>query len=69
MHTGKGDDTDSSGDPPERLIVAVDGPSGSGKSSASRGVATALGLEYLDTGATYRAMTWWLLERGIDIAL
>ena len=50
------------------LVIAIDGPSGSGKSSASRGVATALGLRYLDTGATYRALTWWLLEHGIDVA-
>lgn len=51
---------------PGGLVIAVDGPSGSGKSSASRGVATALGLRYLDTGATYRALTWWLASRGID---
>jgi cytidylate kinase len=50
-----------------RLVVAVDGPSGAGKSSASRGAATALGLCYLDTGATYRALTWWLLNRGVDV--
>jgi cytidylate kinase len=49
-----------------RLVVAVDGPSGAGKSSASRGVAAALGLRYLDTGAMYRALTWWLLQRGVD---
>ncbi|WP_308249909.1 (d)CMP kinase [Sphaerisporangium fuscum] len=49
------------------LVVAMDGPSGSGKSSASRGVARALGLRYLDTGAMYRAMTWWMLEHGVDI--
>ena len=48
------------------LVVAVDGPAGSGKSSAAKGVATALGLRYLDTGAMYRALTWWLLEHGID---
>jgi CMP/dCMP kinase len=47
-------------------VIAVDGPSGSGKSSASRGVARALGLRYLDTGATYRALTWWLLSHGVD---
>jgi CMP/dCMP kinase len=46
--------------------VAVDGPSGSGKSSASKGVARALGLRYLDTGAMYRALTWWFMERGAD---
>src|SRR6188472_1527069 len=45
----------------------MDGPSGSGKSSTSRGVAVRLGLRYLDTGAMYRAMTWWMLEHGIDV--
>lgn len=49
------------------LIIAVDGPSGSGKSSTSRGVARRLGLRYVDTGAMYRAMSWWMLENGIDI--
>ncbi len=49
------------------LVVAVDGPSGSGKSSTSRGVATRLGLRYLDTGAMFRAMTWWLLRQGVDV--
>ena len=49
-----------------RLVVAVDGPSGAGKSSASRGAAVALGLRYLDTGSMYRALTWWLLDRGVD---
>jgi cytidylate kinase len=48
------------------LVVAVDGPSGAGKSSASRGAARALGLCYLDTGSMYRALTWWLLDRGAD---
>ena len=54
---------------PERsgLVVAVDGPSGSGKSSTARGVADRLGLAYLDTGAMYRAMTWALLQRGTDL--
>jgi cytidylate kinase len=47
-------------------VVAVDGPSGSGKSSVSRGVARALGLRYLDTGAMYRALTWAALREGID---
>jgi cytidylate kinase len=46
--------------------VAVDGPSGSGKSSASRGAARALGLRYLDTGAMYRALTWWLMGVPAD---
>ncbi|HEX5190989.1 MAG TPA: (d)CMP kinase [Streptosporangiaceae bacterium] len=49
------------------LVIAVDGPSGSGKSSAARGVATVLGLRYLDTGAMYRAVTWWMLEHDVDL--
>ena len=47
--------------------MAMDGPSGSGKSSTSRGVARRLGLRYLDTGAMYRAVTWWMLQHGIDV--
>jgi CMP/dCMP kinase len=50
------------------LVIAVDGPSGSGKSSAARGTASRLGLRYLDTGAMYRAVTWWLLEHTVDLA-
>ena len=50
------------------LVIAVDGPSGSGKSSAARGAASALGLRYLDTGAMYRAVTWWMLEHEVDLA-
>ncbi|MFI0349522.1 (d)CMP kinase [Actinomadura sp. 9N407] len=49
------------------LVIAMDGPSGSGKSSASKGVARALGLRYLDTGAMYRAMTWWMLRAGVPV--
>lgn len=49
------------------LVVAVDGTSGSGKSSTSRGVASRLGLRYLDTGAMFRALTWWLLRQGVDV--
>jgi cytidylate kinase len=49
------------------VVVAIDGPSGSGKSSTSRGVATRLGLRYLDTGAMYRAMTWWMLQHGVPV--
>ncbi|WP_307802165.1 (d)CMP kinase [Actinomadura violacea] len=49
------------------LVIAMDGPSGSGKSSASKGVARALGLRYLDTGAMYRAMTWWMLRNGVPV--
>ena len=49
------------------IVVAIDGTSGSGKSSTSRGVAHTLGLRYLDTGAMYRAMTWWMLRHGVDV--
>jgi cytidylate kinase len=49
------------------LVVAIDGTSGSGKSSTSRGVADRLGLRYLDTGAMFRAMTWWMLRQGVDV--
>jgi cytidylate kinase len=51
----------------KHLVVAVDGPSGSGKSSVSRAAAKALGVGYLDTGAMYRAVTWWCLEQGVDL--
>jgi CMP/dCMP kinase len=51
-----------------RLVVAVDGPAGAGKSSAARGAAQRLGLRYLDTGAMYRAITWWLLQHDVDPA-
>ena len=62
--TGKESETGSG----PRLVVAVDGPSGAGKSSASRGAAIALGLRYLDTGSMYRALTWWLLEHGVEVS-
>ena len=49
-------------------MIAVDGPAGSGKSSAARGVAQRLGLRYLDTGAMYRALTWWLITQHLDVS-
>ena len=49
------------------VVVAIDGTSGSGKSSTSRAVASRLGLRYLDTGAQFRAMTWWMLQHGVDV--
>ncbi len=51
----------------DQWVIAIDGPSGSGKSSTSRGVAQRLGMRYLDTGAMFRAMTWWLLQHGVDV--
>ena len=47
------------------LVIAVDGPSGSGKSSTSRAVAERLGAAYLDTGSIYRALATWCASRGI----
>jgi cytidylate kinase len=48
------------------VIVAVDGPAGSGKSSVSRAAAAGLGYSFLDTGAAYRALAWAVLEQGGD---
>ncbi|MFJ3698402.1 (d)CMP kinase [Streptomyces sp. NPDC090052] len=52
---------------PAAVIVAIDGPSGTGKSSTSKAVAAKLGLSYLDTGAQYRAITWWMISNGVDV--
>jgi len=49
------------------LVIAIDGPSGSGKSSVSRAVAQRLNLAYLDTGAMFRALTWWCAQNGVDL--
>ncbi len=49
------------------FVIAIDGPSGSGKSSVSKQVARSLGFGYLDTGAMYRSLTWWCLDRGVDL--
>lgn len=50
------------------LVIAIDGPSGSGKSSVARGLADRLGLAFLDTGAMYRAATWWCLAQQVSLA-
>jgi cytidylate kinase len=50
------------------LHVAIDGPAGSGKSSVARAVARALGLEHVDTGAMYRALTWVALQEDLDLS-
>lgn len=49
------------------ITIAIDGPAGSGKSTVSKLLATRLGIGYLDTGAMYRALTWYVLENGIDV--
>lgn len=53
---------------PPLLVIAIDGPAGSGKSTVARRVAKTLGLEYLDTGAMYRSVTFACLARGVDPA-
>ncbi len=52
----------------QRMVVAIDGPSGSGKSSVARAVAEQFGLQYLDTGAMYRAFAWWSLQGYSDMS-
>jgi cytidylate kinase len=59
--------TETADDVWDQLVIAMDGTAGSGKSSASKGVARRLGLRYLDTGAMYRAMTWKMLRDGVDV--
>ncbi|MBX6389374.1 MAG: (d)CMP kinase [Frankia sp.] len=64
---GSGADAESAGRRGRGLVVAVDGPGGSGKSTVSRAVARRLGLRYLDTGAMYRAVTQLALSTRTDI--
>lgn len=47
------------------MIIAIDGPAGSGKSTVAKQVARMLGFQYLDTGAMYRSIAWYALEHGI----
>ena len=51
---------------PRAPIVAIDGPAGAGKSTVTRALARRLGLTYLDTGAMYRALAWWVLRQGVN---
>ncbi len=50
---------------PKKIIIAIDGPAGSGKSTAAKNIAQKLGFTYLDTGAMYRAITFIALRKGI----
>jgi len=52
----------------EQVVIAVDGPSASGKSTVAQALARRLGFMYVDSGALYRAATWYALERGVDTA-
>ena len=49
-----------------RITVAIDGPAAAGKSTVAKLVAKELGLVYIDTGAMYRAYTWYCMEKGVD---
>ncbi len=48
------------------MIVTIDGPAGSGKSTAARGLSQRLGFEFLDTGAMYRCVAWSVLDQNVD---
>jgi cytidylate kinase len=51
---------------PETIVIAIDGPAASGKSTVARELAKRLGYRFLNSGDLYRAMTWSCLQRGID---
>ena len=53
---------------PRQRVIAIDGPAGAGKSTIARAVAKALGIQYLDTGAMYRAVTVEAAQRGLPLA-
>ncbi len=48
------------------MIITIDGPSGTGKSTVARGLADSLGITYFDTGALYRAISWKILKEGVS---
>lgn len=48
------------------MIVTIDGPAGSGKSTAARGLSVRLGFEFLDTGAMYRCVAWSVMQQNVD---
>lgn len=51
----------------ENIVIAIDGPAGSGKSTVAKKLAERLGFVYVDTGAMYRSITWKALKNGIDL--
>src|SRR5215210_5062106 len=51
----------------QRIVVAIDGPAGAGKSTIARNVAAKLGFIYIDTGAMYRAVALWAARTGVSL--
>ena len=49
------------------MIVTIDGPSGTGKSTVARELARRLKFSFFDTGALYRSLAWWMLEEGVEV--
>ena len=49
-----------------KTVVAIDGPAAAGKSSVAKKVSLRLGFSYVDSGAFYRALTWWILHHEVD---
>ena len=52
----------------ERIVIAIDGPAGAGKSTVAKKIAQRFSLLYIDTGAMYRAVAWKALEVGVDVS-
>lgn len=52
----------------KRIVVAIDGPAGAGKSTVARSLARRLGFTYVDTGAMYRAVALWALRANVDLS-
>ena len=50
------------------MIITIDGPSGTGKSTVAKSVAEKLHFSYFDTGAMYRAISWFILQKGTSLA-
>ena len=51
---------------PKRIVVAIDGPAGAGKSTIAKRLADRLGFTYIDTGAMYRAVALWAVRQSVD---